>query len=138
MDRRGVNAVETLFHERGSLQRELLLVVFGHLFALCLRQVIRVADRIYSAAEGPMKLVFPSAGPTGRRQAEDPDSSAVLLARCHSTSTRTRRPGRSIFIVTTVSPCISRRSRRTGSMSRHSSSSDLPVSIRLRICRLRA
>jgi hypothetical protein len=50
----------------GSRQRELLLVVLDHLLALCLRQVIRVADRVYTAAASPMKLIFPSAGPTDR------------------------------------------------------------------------
>ena len=49
-----------------SRQRELLLVVLDHLLALCLRQVIRVTDRVYSAAASPMKLIFPSAGPTDR------------------------------------------------------------------------
>ena len=51
---------------RDSLQRELLLVVLDHLLALGLRQVIRVADRVYSATASPMKLIFPSAGPTDR------------------------------------------------------------------------
>ena len=51
---------------RGSLQRELVLVVIDHLLALGRREVIRVADRVYSATASPMKLIFPSAGPTDR------------------------------------------------------------------------
>jgi hypothetical protein len=50
----------------GSRERELLLVVLDHLLALCLRQVVRVADWVYSAAARPIKLIFPSAGPTDR------------------------------------------------------------------------
>ena len=63
---RGECGRDTVPHERGSLQRELLLVVLDHLLALSLCQVIRVADRVYAAAASPMKLIFPSAGPTDR------------------------------------------------------------------------
>ena len=45
---------------------EYILIVLDHFLALYLRQVIQVADRVYSAAASPMKLIFPSAGPTDR------------------------------------------------------------------------
>ena len=68
-----IRAIEETSHTVGSLpliggsrQRELMLVVLDHLLALCLGQVIRVADRVYSAAASPMKLVLPSAAPTDR------------------------------------------------------------------------
>ena len=48
----------------GSRQREFTLVVLDHLLALCLGHVIRVADWVYSTAARPIKLIFPSAGPT--------------------------------------------------------------------------
>src|SRR5262249_39630405 len=85
---------ESSHSDHRSLKRELVLVIREHLLALCLRQVIRVTDRVYSSAAGPMKLIFPSAGPTDRCQAKDPDPSALLLlTRRHSTSTCTRPPG---------------------------------------------
>jgi len=50
----------------GSGLRELLLVVLDHLLALGLRQVIRIADRVYSTAASTVKLICPGAGTTDR------------------------------------------------------------------------
>jgi hypothetical protein len=37
----------------------MLLVILDHFLALGLRQVIRIADRVYSATESPMKGSIP-------------------------------------------------------------------------------